>query len=74
MLSNGMGRSQCEAPYLPRVSSNRDCRPSDMSAIVRLAIYASFEFQPTLGQGELLRSLTVTVEQLLDRSARELRK
>ena len=45
-----------------------------MSAIVRLAIYASFEFQPTLGQGELLRSLTATVEQLLDRSARELCK
>ncbi|KAG6369820.1 hypothetical protein JVT61DRAFT_13534 [Boletus reticuloceps] len=42
--------------------------PSDLSATVCLEVYASFEFQPTLGTGEQLRKLTITVEQLLDRS------
>ncbi|KAG6371216.1 hypothetical protein JVT61DRAFT_9840 [Boletus reticuloceps] len=35
-----------------------------------LEVYASFEFDPMLGTGEHLRKLTITVEQLLDRSAR----
>ncbi|KAF8436638.1 CHAT domain-containing protein [Boletus edulis BED1] len=43
--------------------------PSDLSATVRLEVYASFEFQPMLGTGEHLRKLTITVDQLLDRSA-----
>ncbi|KAF8436633.1 CHAT domain-containing protein [Boletus edulis BED1] len=42
--------------------------PSDPSATVHLEVYASFEFQPMLGAGEQLRKLTVTVNQLLDRS------
>jgi hypothetical protein len=45
--------------------------PSDPSATVCLEVYASFEFRPMLGDGELLRKLTITVEQLLDRSAKD---
>ncbi|KAF8119907.1 CHAT domain-containing protein [Boletus edulis] len=45
--------------------------PSDPSATVRLEVYATFEFQPILGTGELLRKISLTVEQLLDRSARQ---
>ncbi|KAG6374720.1 hypothetical protein JVT61DRAFT_4090 [Boletus reticuloceps] len=45
--------------------------PSDLTASICLEIYASFEFQPMLGSGEQLRELTVTVGQLLDRSANE---
>ncbi|KAF8119287.1 CHAT domain-containing protein [Boletus edulis] len=44
--------------------------PSDRSATVALEVYASFEFQPMLGTGEHLRKLTITVDQLLDRSTR----
>ena len=44
------------------------CSPSILSAIVRLEIYASFEFQPMLGSGEQLRKITITMGQLLDRS------
>ncbi|KAG6376610.1 hypothetical protein JVT61DRAFT_1593 [Boletus reticuloceps] len=44
--------------------------PSDRSATVTLEVYASFEFQPMLGTGEHLRKLTITVDQLLDRSAK----
>ncbi|KAI9574286.1 TPR-like protein [Boletus coccyginus] len=44
--------------------------PSDPSATVCLEVYASFELQPTLGAGERLRELTITVEQLLDCSAK----
>ncbi|KAF8132372.1 hypothetical protein EV363DRAFT_1328005 [Boletus edulis] len=44
--------------------------PSDRSAAVALEVYASFEFQPVLGTGEHLRKLTITVDQLLDRSTR----
>ncbi|KAG6371215.1 TPR-like protein [Boletus reticuloceps] len=46
--------------------------PSDRSATVRLEVYASFEFQPMLGTGEHLRKLTITVDQLLDRSAKHI--
>jgi hypothetical protein len=42
-----------------------------MSATFCLGIYASFEFQPMLGDGEELRTLTVTVERLLDLSAKD---
>ncbi|KAI9566935.1 TPR-like protein [Boletus coccyginus] len=45
--------------------------PSDPSATVCLEIYASFELQPTLGAGEQLRELTITVEELLDCSAKD---
>ncbi|KAF8443803.1 CHAT domain-containing protein [Boletus edulis BED1] len=44
--------------------------PSDRSATVALEVYASFEFQPMLGTGEHLQKLTITVDQLLDRSTR----
>ncbi|KAF8431415.1 CHAT domain-containing protein [Boletus edulis BED1] len=44
--------------------------PLDLSAIIRLEVYASFEFQPMLGTGEHLRELTMTVDQLLDCSAK----
>ncbi|KAG6372069.1 hypothetical protein JVT61DRAFT_8778 [Boletus reticuloceps] len=43
--------------------------PSGLSAIVRLELYASFEFWPMLGTGECLRKLTIAVEQVLDRNA-----
>ncbi|KAI9573099.1 CHAT domain-containing protein [Boletus coccyginus] len=45
--------------------------PSDMSAIVCLEVYASFELQPMLGAGEQLREFTITVEELLDSSAKD---
>lgn len=75
MSSNGVGRFHCETPPLPSALVLTEFRrPSDPSAVVCLGIYASFEFQPTLGDGEQLRKLTVTVEQLLDRSAKHVRK
>ena len=50
------------------------CSPSVLSAAVRIEVYASFELQPMLGSGELLRKFTITMEQLLDRSARRVRE
>ena len=61
-------------PSSTGVSPNRGRRPSDLSATVCLEVYASSEFQPVLGAGEQLRNLTITVEQLLDRSAKDVRK
>ena len=49
-------------------------RPSDLSATVCLEVYASFEFQPMLGNGEELRRSTITVEQLLDCSEKVVRE
>ncbi|KAF8444005.1 hypothetical protein L210DRAFT_3105868 [Boletus edulis BED1] len=46
--------------------------PSDRSATIGLEVYASFEFQPMLGTGEHLRTLTITVDQLLDCSAKHI--
>ncbi|KAG6376816.1 hypothetical protein JVT61DRAFT_1842 [Boletus reticuloceps] len=46
--------------------------PSDRSVTIGLEVYASFEFQPMLGTGEHLRKLTITVDQLLDRSAKHI--
>lgn len=57
-----------------RASPDRARRPSDTSATVRIEVYASFEFQPTLGAGEQLRKLTTTVEQLLDRCDNSVRE
>ena len=75
MSSNGVARFQCETPPSPTgVSPDRVPRPSDLSATVRLGVYASFEFQPMLGAGEQLRKLSTTVEQLLDRSAKGFRE
>ncbi|KAI9463452.1 TPR-like protein [Boletus coccyginus] len=45
--------------------------PSDPSTAVCFEVYASFELQPTLGTGEQLRELTITVEELLDCSAKD---
>ncbi|KAI9462723.1 hypothetical protein HD554DRAFT_2175853 [Boletus coccyginus] len=45
--------------------------PSDLSATVCIEVYASFELQSMLGAGEQLRGLRVTVEQLLDCSAKD---
>jgi len=60
-------------PTLPTgVSPDGVRRPSDPSASVCLEVYASFELQPTLGAGEQLRELTITVEELLDRSANDI--
>ena len=53
------------------VSPDSVRRPSDLSVTVYLEVYASFELQPMLGAGEQLRKLSVTVEQLLDRSAKD---
>ncbi|KAF8132497.1 hypothetical protein EV363DRAFT_1476739 [Boletus edulis] len=46
--------------------------PSDRSATINLEVYASFEFQPMLGTGEHLRTLTITMDELLDRSAKHI--
>ena len=37
-------------------------------------MYASFELQPTLGAGEQLRKLTITVEELLECSEKDIRE
>ena len=75
MLSNGVGRSQCKKlKFFHRVIANKGDSPSDPSATIRLLVYASFEFQPMLGNGEQLRSLTTTLDELLHRSANHLRE
>jgi len=75
MSSNGMGRSQCETPHFYNwVNPDRVRRPSDPSATLCLDVYASFELQPTLGAGEQLRELMITVEELLDHSAKDVRE
>ena len=56
-----------DCPDIPR-------SPSALSAAIRLEVYASFEFQPMLGSGEQLRKFTITMEQLLDRSATGIRE
>ena len=61
-------------PVFDCASPHKDCSPSDLSATVCLRVYASFEFQPMLGNGEHLRVLTTTVEQLLDHGLQEIRK
>ena len=53
---------------------DRARRPSDLSATICLEVYASFEFQPMLGSGGQLGRLTTTVQQLLDRSAKDIRE
>ena len=66
--------SNVSSPLSNGVSPDRVRRPSDLSATIYLEIYASFEFQPMLGAGEQLRKLKITVEQLMDRSAKDVRK
>ena len=66
-------------PMLDPLSLAMDCpdplrSPSVLSAAVRLEVYASFELQPMLGSGEQLRKITITVGQLLDRSATGVRE
>ncbi|KAG2757723.1 hypothetical protein P692DRAFT_20867258 [Suillus brevipes Sb2] len=46
--------------------------PSKPSSKVRLSVYASFELGPMLGHGELLRTIEISVGELLDRSERSL--
>ena len=75
MSSNGVRLSQCKIPRPPiPIRAHGVNRPSDLSATVRIEVYATFEFQPTLGTGEQLRRLTVTVDQLTDRSAKSVRE
>jgi len=62
------------SPSPTEVSPDRVRRPSDLEAIVCLEVYASLELQPTLGAGEQLRELTMTMEQLLDYSAKDARE
>ncbi|KAI9573121.1 TPR-like protein [Boletus coccyginus] len=45
--------------------------PSDLSATVCIEVCGSFELQPIWGAGEQLRELTITVQQLLDCSAKD---
>jgi len=62
-------------PTFPtRVSPDRVHRPLDPLATLCLVVYASFELPPTLGAGELLQELTITMEELLDRSAKGVRE
>ena len=61
-------------PMFDCTSPNKDRSPSDLSATIYLRVYASFEFQPMSGNGEHLRVLTTTVEQLLDRGLQEICK
>ena len=74
MSSNGVSRFQCETPLLQLGLALTVPSPSDLSAAVRIEVYASFEFQPMLGAGEQLRKLATTVEQLLDRSEKDFRE
>ncbi|KAG1852138.1 hypothetical protein DFJ58DRAFT_746170 [Suillus subalutaceus] len=46
--------------------------PSEPSSKVRLGVYASFELDPMLGHGELLRTFEISVGELLDRSEKSL--
>ncbi|KAG1732626.1 CHAT domain-containing protein [Suillus paluster] len=48
----------------------KDSRPSEPSSKVRVSVYASFELDPMLGPGELLRTFEISVGELLDRSAK----
>jgi hypothetical protein len=66
--------SNVRCPFSTWSQPDRVPRPSDLSATVRLEVYASFEFQPVLGAGEQLRKLSTTVEQLWDRSANDFRE
>jgi hypothetical protein len=66
--------SNVRSPFPTGVSPDRVRRPSALEATVCLEVYASFEFQPMLGDGGPLRKLTVTVEQLLDCSAKDVRE
>ena len=50
------------------------CSPSVLSAVVRLEVYASFEFRPMLGSGEQLRKITISLKELLDRSTTGVRE
>ena len=74
MSLNGLGRFQCKFPLLQLVFALRVGRPSDMSAIICIEVYASFEFEPMLGVGEQLRELTATVGQLLERNEKDIRE
>ena len=62
------------SPFPTGFSPDGVFRPSDLPASVCLEVYASFEFQHMLGVGEQLRKLTITVEQLLDSSAKDARE
>lgn len=62
------------SPSTTGASSDSVRRPSAVSASIRLEVYAAFELQHMLGTGEQLRGLTVTVEQLLDRSEKDIRE
>jgi len=42
--------------------------PSNPSAKVQLSVYASFEFSPMLGNGEVLRTVEICVADLIDNS------
>ncbi|KAG6377334.1 hypothetical protein JVT61DRAFT_15125 [Boletus reticuloceps] len=54
-----------------RFSPESGRRPSDPSATICLEVYTSLESQRTLGAGERLGKLTVTVEQLLAHSEKD---
>lgn len=49
-------------------------RPSDLSCVVYVRVYASFGLGHMLGRGELLRKLSITVGELLERSNASRRK
>jgi len=67
--------SNVRYPTFPTgASPDRLCRPSDPLATICLEVYASFELQPTLGAGEQLRELAITVKELLDCSAKDVRE
>ena len=61
-------------PSSTGVSPHRVRSPSDPSATMCIEVYASFELQSMLGAGEQLRELTITVEQLLEHSAKDVRE
>lgn len=46
-------------------------RPSGPSAKVHLSVYASFEFSPMLGNGEVLRTVDICVGNLVDDTHRK---
>jgi hypothetical protein len=52
----------------------KDTRPCELSSKVRVSVYASFELGPMLCHGEVLRTLEISVGELLNRSEKSRRQ
>jgi hypothetical protein len=52
----------------------KDHRSSELVSKIQVSVYASFELGPMLGHGELIRTLEISVGELLDRSEKSNRQ